>query len=164
MIRTVLAVASVAAIALGVSAALAQQDPVKERKALMKEMGQQAKIGGDMIKGDATFDLQKAHKIFATVETNAAKAPALFAQKVLDEPTADDPYTADPKIWDRMDDFKARLARLGDDAKAADAKVTDLDSFKADSATWARTIAAHATKPIASRSNDTPSRHSARRN
>jgi cytochrome c556 len=131
MIRTVLAVASVAAIALGVSTAIAQQDPVKERKALMKEMGQQAKIGGDMIKGDAPFDLQKAHKIFATVETNATKAPALFAQKVLDEPTADDPYTADPKIWDRMDDFKARLARLGDDAKAADAKVTDLDSFKA---------------------------------
>ena len=30
-----------------------------------------------------------------------------------------------------MDDFKARLAKLGDDAKAADAKVTDLDSFKA---------------------------------
>ena len=53
MIRTALAVASVAAIALGVCAALAQQDPVKERKALMKEMGQQAKIGGDMIKGDA---------------------------------------------------------------------------------------------------------------
>ena len=131
MIRTVFAVVSVAAIAPGVSAGIAQQDPVKERKALMKEMGQQAKIGGDMIKGDAPFDLQKAHKIFATVETNAAKAPALFAQKVLDEPTADDPYTADPKIWDRMDDFKARLARLGDDAKAADAKVTDLDSFKA---------------------------------
>ena len=55
----------------------------------------------------------------------------MFAQKVLDKPTADDPYTADPKIWDRMDDFKARLAKLGDDAKAADAKVTDLDSFKA---------------------------------
>ena len=31
MIRTALAVASVAAIALGVSAAIAQQDPVKER-------------------------------------------------------------------------------------------------------------------------------------
>ena len=131
MIRTAFAVASVAAIAFGASAAIAQQDPVKERKDLMKEMGQQAKIGGDMAKGDAPFDLQKAHKIFATVATNAAKAPALFAQKVLDEPTADDPYTADPKIWDRMDDFKARLAKLGNDAKAADAKVTDLDSFKA---------------------------------
>ena len=130
MIRTVFAVASVAAIAFGASAAIAQQDPIKERKDLMKEMGQQGKIGGDMAKGDAPFDLQKAHKIFATVATNAAKAPALFAQKVLDEPTADDPYTADPKIWDRMDDFKARLTRLGDDAKAADAKVTDLDSFK----------------------------------
>ena len=30
-----------------------------------------------------------------------------------------------------MDDFKARFAKLGTDAKDANAKVTDLDSFKA---------------------------------
>jgi cytochrome c556 len=30
-----------------------------------------------------------------------------------------------------MDDFKARFAKLGADAKDAIAKVTDLDSFKA---------------------------------
>jgi cytochrome c556 len=30
-----------------------------------------------------------------------------------------------------MDDFKARFAKFGSDAKAADASVKDLDSFKA---------------------------------
>ena len=38
---------------------------------------------------------------------------------------------ADPKIWSSMEDFKARFAKFGADAKEADGKVTDLDSFKA---------------------------------
>ena len=42
MIRAVFAVA---AIALGVGVAIAQQDPIAERKALMKANGDQAKIG-----------------------------------------------------------------------------------------------------------------------
>ncbi len=52
MIRTVLAIV----IALGVTAAVAQEDPIKARKALMKTNGQQAKIVGDMAKGDTPFD------------------------------------------------------------------------------------------------------------
>jgi cytochrome c556 len=68
-----------------------------------------------------------AHKIFATFEVTAVKALALF----LDEATTDDPYTASPEIWKNMDDFKARLAKLASDAKAADSGVKDLNSFKA---------------------------------
>ena len=45
MIRTMFAVASVAAVALGVTVAVAQQDVIKERKAIMKANGDQAKIG-----------------------------------------------------------------------------------------------------------------------
>ena len=131
MVRIVSAVAAAAAFSLSLAVAMAQQDPVKARKALMKDNGDQAKIGAAMMKGEAPFDLAKARKIFATFEDAAAKAPALFSQKMVDQPTADDPYSADPKIWENMDDFKARLAKLGDDAKAAAAKVTDLDSFKA---------------------------------
>ncbi len=121
----------VAAIALGVSIAVAQQDPIKERKALMKANGGQAKIGAAMIKGETPFDLAKAHKIFATFEDTAAKAPALFPENSTDTATADDPFTASPKIWQNLDDFKARLEKLGTDAKAAAASVKDLDSFKA---------------------------------
>lgn len=78
MIRSVLTVATVTAIAIGVSAAIAQEDPIKARKALMKANGDQAKIGAAMIKGDMPFDLAAVHKIFAAFEDAAAKMSALF--------------------------------------------------------------------------------------
>jgi cytochrome c556 len=120
-----------ATIALGASVALAQQDPIKERKELMKNNADQAKIGAAMVKGEEPFDLAKAQKIFAAFENTATKAPALFPENSIDQATADDPYTAKPEIWQNMDDFKARLAKFGDDAKAASTNVKDLNSFKA---------------------------------
>ena len=61
------------------------------------------------------------------MEDAAAKMPALFpANSKEGGETA-----ADPKIWENMDDLKARFAKLGLDAKDAAAKVTDLDGFKA---------------------------------
>jgi len=128
MIRTVFAIA---AIGLGVSVAVAQQDLVKERKQLMKSNADQAKIGAAMAKGEQPFDLEKARKIFATFEETAAKAPALFPPNSADEPTADDPFSASAKIWENFDDFKTKFSKFGTDAKDAAAKVTDLDSFKA---------------------------------
>jgi cytochrome c556 len=124
MIRTVFAIA---AIALGVGAAVAQQDPIVARKALMKANGDQAKIGVAMIKGESPFDIDKVHKIFATLEDAAAKMPALFP----DNSKEGGETAADPKIWENLDDLKARFAKLGMDAKDAAAKVTDLDGFKA---------------------------------
>jgi|SRR3984957_15617099 cytochrome c556 len=124
MIRTVFAVA---AIALGVVAATAQQDPIAARRALMKANGDAAKTASAMNKGEAPFDLAAAHKIFATFEDAAAKMPALFPD---DSKTGGD-TAADPKIWENMADFKARFAKFGEDAKAADASVKDLDGFKA---------------------------------
>jgi len=128
MIRAVFAVV---AIALGVTAAIAQQDPIAARKALMKANVDQAKIAVAMTKGEAPFDLEKAHKVFATFEDAAAKAPALFPENSIDQATADDPYSASPDIWQNLEDFKARFAKFGADAKAADASVKDLGSFKA---------------------------------
>jgi cytochrome c556 len=128
MIRTLTVTVT---IGLAVSVATAQQDPIAARKALMKENADQAKIGAAMAKGEAPFDLAKVRKIFATFENTAAKAPALFPENSIDEATADDPYSASPDIWKNMDDFKARLAKFGSDAKAADTSVKDLDSFKA---------------------------------
>jgi cytochrome c556 len=124
MIRTVFAVA---AIALGISVAVAQQDPIAARKALMKTNGDQAKIGAAMMKGEAPFDLDKTHTIFAAWQDAAAKMPALFP----DNSKTGGETAADPKIWENMDDLKARFTKFGTDAKDAEAKVTDLDSFKA---------------------------------
>ena len=128
MIRTL---SVIAVVGLAVTVAAAQQNPITARKQLMKDNGDQAKIGAAMAKGEAPFDLTKAHKIFATFEDTAAKASALFQDDSAEQATADDPYTASPEIWKNMDDFKARLGKFGTDAKAASGSVKDLESFKA---------------------------------
>ncbi len=131
MIRTVLAIVT---IALGLSVAMAQDnDPIKARKALMKSNADAGKAAAAMIKGEKPFDMAEVHKIFATFEDSAAKMPALFPDSSKSEagsPSADD-FSPSPKVWEDMADFKARFAKFGDDAKAADASVKDLDSFKA---------------------------------
>jgi len=126
MIRTVSAVATVAVIALGVAAAVAQQDPIAARKALMKANGDAAKIGAAMAKGEAPFDLAAAQKMFTTFADAAAKMPALFP----DNSKTGGDTAADPKIWDNMADFKAKFVKFGDDSKAAEGSVKDLNSFK----------------------------------
>jgi len=126
MIRTMFAVASVAAVALGVTVAFAQQDVIKERKAIMKGNGDQAKIGAGMAKGEQPFDLAAAQKVFATYADAAAKMPSLFP----DNSKTGEDTAALPKVWEDMADFKAKFAKFGDDAKAAQASVKDLDSFK----------------------------------
>ena len=122
MIRTVLAVT---ALALGISTAMAQ-DPIAARKALMKNNGQQAALGAKFVKGEEAFDLAKAKAIFAAYADAAAKVPALFP----DTAKTGGETAALPAIWEKKDDFNAKLAKFGADAKDAEAKVTDLASFK----------------------------------
>ena len=153
MIRAALAVASAAAIGRGAHIATAQQDPIAARKALMKGNADQAKIGADMTKGEAPFDLAKVKKIFATFEDTAAKAPALFPEHSIDQPTADDPYTASPKIWENMDDFKARLVAAMRKPPAQAWRTSNPSRRR--SVTSARMIAAAATKNTVSSRADT---------
>jgi cytochrome c556 len=127
MIRIVFAIV---AIVLGLSAAIAQEDPIKARKALMKTNGDQAKIGAAMMKGEQPFDAAAVHKMFAAFQDAAAKMPALFPDNTKGGDSADE-FNAGPKIWEDMADFKAKFVKFGEDAKAADAKVTDADSLKA---------------------------------
>ena len=131
MIRTMFAVASAAAIVLGVSVAVAQQDVIKQRKELMKHNGAAAKIGADMMKGDKPFDIAEVHKIFAAFQDAGAKMPDLFPASSKDETGADtDKFSPTPKVWEDMADFKARFEKFAADAKAADASVKDLATFK----------------------------------
>jgi cytochrome c556 len=131
MFRKLLVVPAI--VLFGIAAVAAADDPIDARQALMKANGDQAKIAGAMVKGESPFDLAAAHKIFATFENAAAKMPDLFPDnsKTGANSKTGDKTEADPKIWDNMADFKARFQKLGEDAKAADASVKDLDSFKA---------------------------------
>ena len=121
------AIAAVAVVALGATVVLAQQDPIAARKALMKANGQGAGALAKMLKGEAPFDPAVAKKAFASFEDAAAKMPTLFP----DNSKIGGETAASPKIWENMADVKARFVKLGNDAKAADASVKDLDSIKA---------------------------------
>src|SRR4029077_19476715 len=124
----VAAIAVVAVVAaLGATVVLAQQDPIAARKALMKANGQGAGALAKMLKGEAPFDPAVAKKAFASFEDAAAKMPALFP----DNSKIGGETAASPKIWENMADVKARFVKLGNDSKAADASVKDLDSLKA---------------------------------
>jgi cytochrome c556 len=124
-IATAFAVAAI--VVLGATAVIAQQDPIAARKALMKANGAAAKTGVGMAKGEVPFDLAAAKKVFATFEDAAGKMPSLFP----DNSKTGGETTAAPKIWEDMADFKAKFAKFGADAKAAEASTTDLNSFKA---------------------------------
>jgi cytochrome c556 len=113
-------------LALGVSFALAQQDPIAARKAIMKKNGDEAKIGTQFMKGEAPFDLAKAKAIFATYQDAASKMPNLFP----DNSKTGGDTAALPAVWDKKAEFDAKFKKLGEDAKDAAAKVTDEASFK----------------------------------
>ena len=124
--RAIFSAAVLAAVAFGATAVLAQENPIEARQELMKANGKEAKIGAQMAKGEKPFDLAAAKKIFVTFENAAQKMPDLFPP---DSKTGHK-TTAAPKIWEDMAGFKARFQKLGDDAKKAEASVTDLASFK----------------------------------
>src|SRR5665213_4634473 len=58
-------VLAVAIAALGVTAVLAQSDPIAARKQLMKDNGAQSKVARDMIDGKEPYDNAKAQKVLA---------------------------------------------------------------------------------------------------
>ena len=84
MIRTILAAA---AVAVGVTAVMAQSDPISQRKALMKENGQHAAAASKMVKGEEPFDVVKVNAAFAHWTETAQKLLAL-AKPRGDEPVA----------------------------------------------------------------------------
>ena len=126
MLRIVLAAG---AVALGITAVVAQSDPIAARKALMKKNGEEAKVGAAMAKGEAPFDAAKVMAIYATFADSAGKMPALFP----DNSQTGGETAALPSIWENKADFDARFTKFGEAAKAAESAVKDLDSLKA---TW----------------------------
>ena len=122
IIRSVLAVA---ALAIGVTAVVAQGDPIAARKAVMKTNGQAAGQGNKFMKNEEPFDLAKAQVIFANYQKAATDFGKLFPDNSKSGDTA-----ALPVVWENKADFDAKLAKFGADAKAAAAKVKDEASFK----------------------------------
>jgi cytochrome c556 len=124
MIRTVLAVT---VFAFGVSAVVAQGDPIAARKALMKANGDQNRVGTEMIDGKRPFDVEAAKKVLTTFADSGEKSKALYP----DSSKTGGDTAALPAIWENKADFEAKLAKFANEAKAAAAATIDLDTFKA---------------------------------
>ena len=127
MFRKLLVVFAV--LMFGVTAAAAQscQDTIDKRQTLMKKSGAAAKIGTEMIKGERPFDMAQVQQIYAAFTEDATQMPTLFP----DCSKTGNKTTAAPAIWQKMDDFKAAIAKFAADIKAAQDNTKDVDTLKA---------------------------------
>ena len=101
---------------------------IKERQEAMKAVGKSAKSAGEMLKGTVPFDAATAAALFATMNDSAQKFGGLFPE---DSKTGEK-TEAGPAIWEKPEEFKAKLTKFqGDIAAAIAAKPADLDGFKA---------------------------------
>lgn len=123
MIRTVLVAA---VLGLGLTAVVAQSDPIAERRNTMKGVGAATRDGAAMAKGEAPFDAAKAQTIFKVYGDAAKKMPGLFP----DSAKTGGETTAAPKIWEDQAGFKAAFVKFETEAGAG-ASVADLDGFRA---------------------------------
>jgi cytochrome c556 len=119
-------VAVALALACGVTAVLADTDPIAERRALMKHDGVAAKKLFDMAKGTIPFDLATVKESLQTLNEGATKTAALFP----DNSKTGGGTAALPAIWQNKADFEARFAKFAKDVRAAQAGITDEATFK----------------------------------
>ena len=115
------------ALAVGVTAVVAQGNPIAERKSLMKAQGGAARTATQMIRGAEPFDPAKAKQVYDTFLNTTAKFAALFP----DNSKTGGETTASPKIWTDKAGFQAAITKFDTDVKTAMVQATTLDAFKA---------------------------------
>lgn len=113
-------------IGLAATAAFAQADVIKARQEAMKATGSKTAVVGKMLKGEEKFDIEKVKDALAQYVMIGEKGPAMFPAGSQNGDTA-----ALPTVWTDRAEFDKAFAKLGADAKAAQAKITDEASAKA---------------------------------
>jgi len=118
--------------AVGLAAvAVAADDPITARRAVMKGNGGAAKTIGGFMDGSVPFDAAKAAEAAMSISKGGHEFASNFDALFPDSSKTGDTH-ANPVIWDNKDDFKAKAAALEADAGAAStAAATGADAFKA---------------------------------
>jgi len=112
-LKSILAVAAIATISMSVTV-FAAGGHADKREALMKQNGAAMGLLGKMAKGAVPFDAEKVKTALKTFSDVGKAFPAEFPAG-----SEKDSKGASPKIWENMDDFKAKAAKLTTDADAA---------------------------------------------
>ncbi|MGR9169157.1 cytochrome c [Rhizobium sp. KDH_Rht_773_N] len=108
--KTVAAAVAFAGIAIG--SAMAADGTHEAREALMKKIGGAAGSLGAIAKGTKPYDAEAVKVALTTIAETAKVFPDQFKPG-----TETGDKAASPKIWENMDDFKARAAKLSADAE-----------------------------------------------
>ncbi|MGB8621501.1 MAG: cytochrome c [Paracoccaceae bacterium] len=120
----ILAASALLAGGVAIAHAAVQNEAVIKRQEVMKTVGKNTKLLGQMAKGEIAFDADKANQAASAIATQADMVPAVF------EPQASDPESAaKPDIWQNWDDFTAKAEKLKTTAQTID--VSSLDGVRA---------------------------------
>lgn len=119
-----------AATGIGLSLILAATasgagNPVEERQATMKHIGQSVKEASGYMTGKDPWDAAKVKALMAGISADAKKAHGLFPKGSDKDPKSE----ALPKIWESKADFDKKLDDLAAAATAA-GKSANADEFK----------------------------------
>jgi cytochrome c556 len=116
-----------AAIPLAVPALAQNLDAIGARQEAMKTVGKSAKAAGGYLKGETEFDAAKAAELFTVMKASAVT----FSKNFPEDSKTGNKTEASPAIWEKPDEFKAKLAKFESDLDAAiAAKPATLDAFK----------------------------------
>ncbi|MEA2981409.1 MAG: hypothetical protein QOF91_1383 [Alphaproteobacteria bacterium] len=117
---------AVAVIAIGVTAAVAQSNPIAARKALMKGNNDNAANLVKMTRGEAPYDAAKVDAAFAQWAETAQKLPGLFP----DNSKTGQNTRVTPKIWQTRSDFDAKIADFAKAVADNRDKAKNVDELK----------------------------------
>lgn len=100
-------------------------EPMKTRMDLMKSVGGNMKVLGDMAKGETAFDAGKAQQAAGNIADHARSIESAFAERALHEESE-----ATAKIWDDWSGFLSKAEGLEAAATAASG-AGSLDALRA---------------------------------
>ncbi len=98
---------------LGMTAVTAADEPQAVRQQLMKKVGAAAGALSGIAKGEKPYDAEIVKASLSTISETVKVFPNHFPAGSETGSESE----ASPKIWENMDDFKAKAAKLGSDAQ-----------------------------------------------
>jgi len=109
--------------------AVAQDDPPQvERWELMDEIGNNAQVMGDMVKGEEPYDAERVADALSVLIENGQKFPTLFPEGT----ESGHDTRALPAIWENKADFEEKAEAMVAAARAAREPAQEgLDAFRA---------------------------------
>jgi cytochrome c556 len=126
--RTVFAIA---ALALNVTAVVAQSNPVEERAELMSAQGKyfNGRLLRDMVEDKKPYDQATVDAAFAVLVDTTKKLPSLFPDTAKGQ-SQKGQYFSSPKVWENKADFDARFVQFMKDVAEYAPKAKGLEALK----------------------------------